>query len=154
MKIRNGIYTLYDGFIFRLSNEITHFSLLYDGENCPFPWFKKYVDGIYYTDVPTNKVTNAFGIDTFCIYKGYQFGVRNINTNMGRMNIVRIGTNDKEAYVALNLKSDEDKFPGYDAEVNINEFDRMWETRKPSTYCGLPFPTGLNEIEEIIWRHL
>lgn len=150
MKIRSGVYTVYEKYIFRVSSDKNSFLLFYDGDNCPLENFKKNNEGIYFLDVPQENLTNIFDVITKCIYKNYTFYVNAQDHNKYRIFLVWGGQKPDEVFLKLNIPQVDRGV--YEAWIDGSEIERMWEERKCTNYYGLPFPKGFSEIDEIKFK--
>lgn len=139
--IRFGTHTLFKNNILRLIIEKDLAKLIYYGSNPPSKDFNKYEKNIFILKVPTTTITNAFFIQTKCMYKNFVFDVEQEQDES-----YRIVTASKDAFQELNLEFRDREV--YQTTVKKNELEEIWEERKES-YDGLSFPIGVSSREKI-----
>jgi hypothetical protein len=134
--IRNATYTLIDGAEIQLSrNEDGSFRLISREGLRPDLGFELYSQGkgIYFKNVSSDAVQNAFLVQTFALYGDVVWQVDRIEDGK-----IRLTRTDNPNLPNVIMK-DRDWF-----EISIppSEAQRIWEERKISGY-GLPFPEGI-----------
>ncbi len=153
--IRYGEYSRIKGYDFKLSEArqeapipFTHFILSWENEiNCPIDGFEKDKHGSIIKIVEKNKVENAFRISTKAIYKGQEFLVYPYKADLS---CYELSTKDEKLAKELNFVKLTDSYgkPYYIDAIKKIEIEKLWEERSESQF-NLPFPDGLNLIQEI-----
>ena len=172
MRIRYGDYTLYKGYEMDLSEsrdnypgEERLFGLSYDANSNPKLegfWKDQYkhVDGriekTYRKGIYLKDLDNAFVIQTKALYKGYVFDV-NFSPPEPEENWLGLCIYDSEiakkvGFTRSGTWSGKDM---YREDITIDQIEKLWEERTPSTYNllnNLPMPKGLEKIKVIFDR--
>jgi hypothetical protein len=82
------------------------------------------VEGTFVKWVGRNEISTAYGIHSYCIYRGYRFGCK----SFGDKCFICGGTDKLYKKFKMNMRE-----PGYyEKKVQQDEVERIWEIRTPS----------------------
>ncbi len=128
--MRNDSYASYHGKEYRLAKIDGSFELITN--SCAEKGFAPYTKDIYVKKIPTEDISHAYHVGTFCSFKGHRFAIWREEND-----ILVIFTTDRDLLAPLNLLEVERGV--YETQVTPDELDSIWEEREP--VYDLPFLT-------------
>lgn len=153
MNIRFGTYTVYRNIEMSITEYYGHGldqEIEQNHRIISYPEELGMIDGFSFDSISKNfkrdilidDLENAFYIITKAIYRGQEFNVWVYHEDRKKLTIYTFNEDLGQKFQFIKLSDRSIK------EVGINEIEKIWEERSPSSY-NLPMPDGLELVKEI-----